>query len=218
MVHQTENIKEDILTRLIRRELKPGDAVDVGELKDRFSVSSTPIREALLMLEALGIVERRRRGGPIVRVLDYETLTKLVEVVAELEGTSAALASSRINSEQATALVEAAQECLDFANSGQDPTQKYYHLNLKFHLAVGAASGNEKIIEQLFKIGQQLYPYLAIRNELPGQPLISANEHLEIAGAILDADADRARELMIRHDLFSNRDGLAVLHAIRDSD
>ena len=216
MGNQTEQIREDILTRLIRRELMPGDSVDENELKTRFSVSSTPIREALLMLEAEGIVERRRRGGPIIAVLDYETLTKLLEVVAELEGTSAALASSRINSEQATALVKAAQDCLDFANSGQSPLHKYYQLNLKFHSAIGAACGNEKLREQAIKIGQQLYPYLAIRNELPGQPLISANEHMEIAKAILDADADRARDLMIQHDMFSNRIGLAVMHAIRD--
>ena len=216
MGYQTEQIRDDILTRLIRRELMPGDPVDEDELKARFSVSSTPIREALLMLEAEGIVERRRRGGPIVTMLEYETLAKLVEVMAEIEATCAALACSRINSDQATTLKEAAQACLDFADSGQNPTRQYYQLNLNFHFAMHAAAGNEILAEQAVDVGRRIFPYLAVRNELPGQPEISANEHMEITKAILDANADRARDLVINHDVFSNRVGLAVMHTIRD--
>ena len=218
MSNQTEQIREDILQRLAQRELMPGDLVDESDLKTRFSVSGTPIREALLMLEAEGIVERRRRGGPIITVLEYETLVKLVEVMAEIESTCAALACSRINSDQATTLMEAAQACLEFADSGRNPVRAYYQLNLKFHFAMHAAAGNEIMGEQAVGVGRRIFPYLAIRNELPGQQVISANEHLEIAKAILDGNADRARDLVINHDVFSNRIGLAVMHAIRDKE
>ena len=79
-----------------------------------------------------------------------------------------------------------------------------------------AAAGNEILAEQAVAFGRRLFPYLAIQNELPGQPEITANEHMEIAKVILDANVERARDLVINHDVFSNCIGLAVMHAIRD--
>lgn len=217
MGYQATQVRDDIVNRVLARELNPGDRIDETDLKERLSLSGTPIREALIHLEAEGIVERRPRGGALITSLDLEGLIKMTEAQAELEGSVAALASRRINRKQADRLEKCVQDCLDHANFRQENHDNYFDLNVAFHVSLAEASGNEHMANSLFNVANRLIAYLAARHELPGEIQRSALEHQAICQAVLDADSDKARTLMITHTTLSDRMALDVMNTLRGS-
>ena len=68
-------------------ELSPGTRLEEVALADRFGVSRTPIREALHLLSASGLIDLRPRRGAVVACLSLERLLQMFEVMAEMEAT-----------------------------------------------------------------------------------------------------------------------------------
>src|SRR3954454_19257742 len=87
-------------------ELKPGERLRAEALAQRFGTSRTPIREALLQLEAHGLVEVEPNRGAVVKAFDRDDLQDLYEVRALIEPHAAARAATRI-SEVGVARLEA---------------------------------------------------------------------------------------------------------------
>ena len=217
MANQTDEVKNDIISRLMRRELLPGDPVDEAGMQERLGISGTPIREALIALEAAGTVERRRRGGAIVSRISFEDLIKYNEVLAEVEAAIAGLASQRISPSQAEALQQSTDACLDHVENHGNSAREYYDLNVAFHAAMGRACGNEFLKETALNLERKIYPYLAFRLDTPVERVRSAKEHVDICAAILGADAEKARDLMRKHVLFSNETALTIMNSAKRS-
>ncbi len=208
---QAEQVRDDILSRVLTRALMPGDHVDEADLRDRLALSGTPVREALIALEAEGVIERKPRSGAYVTSLSLEDLMKMIEVLGEIEGAVAFRAARRINTAQARVLRTASQTCLAFKpGEGVD----YYDLNLKFHRAMIAAAGNEFMERAVYQTATRLVGYLATRHSLPGEPERSAQEHARICAAVLDHDGASARELMIAHVGFTDTLALDVINFV----
>lgn len=209
---QADQVRDDIVKRVQARSLLPGDKIDEVDLRRRLDLSGTPIREAVIALEATGILKRRPRGGARVAALDLEGLIKLVEAHSETEGTVAYCASRRINSEQAKALEKAVVDCENFDDNSPKTRGRYYDLNLAFHVALLAAAGNEFLDEILYRNGNRLIGYFSARHLLPGEPARSAADHRLIYQAVIDGDGDRARRLMIDHVIMSNAQAIDVMN------
>ena len=208
---QADQVRDDIVMRVQARHLLPGDRIDETDLRDRLAVSATPIREALIALEAVGVIERRPRDGARIASLDAEGLMKMIEVLAEAEGALAYRAARRISAAQAERLRAAARACLDATG----PQPAYYDLNLAFHRCIMEAAGNEHLTQMALGAGNRLIGYLAARHALPDAQARSARDHEAIATAILDAAGDTARGLMIAHVSFSDTMALDVINALR---
>ncbi|MBU3031873.1 GntR family transcriptional regulator [Paracoccus marinaquae] len=210
---QADQVRDDILARVQGRLLMPGDRIDEVDLRERLRLSVTPIREALIALETLGVVERRPRDGARIAALDAEGLMKMIEVLAEAEGALAFRAARRINPAQAERLQQAARACRDWLKAGTG--DGYYDLNLDFHRSIMAAAGNEYLSQMALGAANRLIGYLAARHRLLGEAEASVRDHEEITSAILDAAGDRARALMIAHVSFSDTMALDVINALR---
>jgi len=81
---------------ILEGELKPGERLRAEALAQRFGTSRTPIREALLQLEAHGLVEVEPNRGAVVKTFDRVDLRDLYDVRALIEPHAAALAATRI--------------------------------------------------------------------------------------------------------------------------
>src|SRR5215207_10462506 len=81
---------------ILEGDLKPGERLRAEALAQRFGTSRTPIREALLQLEAQGLVDVEPNRGAVVRAFDRDDLLDLYELRALLEPKAAALAAGRI--------------------------------------------------------------------------------------------------------------------------
>lgn len=212
---QADQVRDDILSRVLGRKLLPGDRIDESDLRSRLRLSITPVREAIIALETAGVVERRPRDGARITSLDLEGMMKLVEVLAELEGAVAGLAARRINASQAVVMRRAARACTEFAEGRGDPGADYFDLNVDFHRSLIAAAGNEQMERSVFNVANRLVAYLSARHSLPGEPQRSARDHEAIAAAVLDTKPDLARNLMIEHVTLTDRNAIDVMNVMR---
>ena len=81
MAGQTNTILNTILEGIDKGELNPGDAIDEGALMARYGISRTPLREALLRLEAMGLVDRQPRKGATLFKPTLEEFLAILEVL-----------------------------------------------------------------------------------------------------------------------------------------
>lgn len=218
MGSQSDLVMNEIKHLLSVGHLRPGDPLDEVALKEKFNLSTTPVREAVLKLEAMGLVERRKRAGAWITSLDLETLIGLVETEAELEGASAYFAAQRINPAQRDVLERALHKCEAYAAKPDRTGDEYYCLNLEFHRAIFAACGNPQLQEMIEQVGLRLVYYFLTQHKIQGEIKRSVQQHRQIYEAIISGDAERARALTIEHCAFDRAMPLTVLNMTRRTD
>jgi DNA-binding GntR family transcriptional regulator len=212
---QADQVRDDIIDRVQARLLLPGDVIDEDELRSRLKLSSTPVREAIIALEATGVIERRPRAGARIVQLDLEGLVKLLEAHAEAEGAVAYRAARRVNPAQAKEIERTLIACEKFDEGNLDPSNNYFDLNMVFHHALMDAAGNSYLSEMLFQRGNRLIGYLCARHRLAGEAKRSAADHRLIYRAIMDGDCDRARSTMISHVMMNDAKVLDVMNQMK---
>ena len=119
---------------ILEGELKPGERLRAEALAQRFGTSRTPIREALLQLEAQGLVDVEPNRGAVVRSFDRDDLFDLYQVRALLEPRAAALAARTISATD-IARLEALCEAEDLIVA-----------NEAFHRIILEAAGSARLI------------------------------------------------------------------------
>ena len=118
---QTFRLKQSIEDAVIAGEFLPGDRLDEASLAERFGVSRTPIREALLQLGAEGFIDVRPRRGAIVSVPSPTGLFEMFETMAEIESACGRLAARRLTPESDAAMEAAHHACETAARAGVPP-------------------------------------------------------------------------------------------------
>lgn len=196
-MRRADKLKQAIERQIVTGEIRPGERLEEVEIAQRFNVSRTPVREALMMLEAIDLVERRPRIGAVVKGITLKRLIQMMEVLMSLEQLAASLAAKRIRTAEAEAL-KAAQEACRQAALRDDPDEAYER-NIDFHRAIYAGSYNQVLIEQIEFFGQRMAPFIRTRYREPGWPDKSFTEHEGIIEAILKGKADQVEALMEQH-------------------
>jgi DNA-binding GntR family transcriptional regulator len=217
-MNQSLRLRQTIETEIVDGRLAIGARLDETELAERFGVSRTPIREALLQLAMTGLVEIKPRRGALVSAPDPQLLIAMFETMAEIEAACGRLAARRLIPADEAALKAALAACAAAAEA-QDP-ERYYDENYVFHTVVYQACRNGFLAEQARLLHRRLAPFrrmqLRARHRL-GQSLA---EHEAIVAAIVAGDETGAAERLRAHvivqgDRFS--DLVASLRAINDA-
>ncbi|MGB7244641.1 MAG: GntR family transcriptional regulator [Sulfitobacter sp.] len=212
MSGQSETVIQDILLQIDDGQLDPGDVIAEDVLQQRLGISRTPVREALLKLEAHGLVQRLPRKGAIVFKPTLEEFLAILEVHASLEAQAAALAARRLSPERGRNLERAVCDCEDhFASKGNGDTAAYYQLNLAFHRTVAEAAGNAFLLDLVKSNARKLMAYYRARYRFAGVIEASAREHRQIATAILDRQSAQAAHLMASHVQFDHVTAMDLL-------
>lgn len=188
-----ETIEEEIATR----RLTPGMRLDETELAQRFAVSRTPIREALIQLASVGLVELRPRRGAIVAQVGPQQLLEMFEVMAELEAHCGRLAARRSTAEEQRQLLAAHEDCASSAD-GMDP-DRYFYLNEQFHQTLYRLSHNHFLEEQVRHLQRRLRPYRRLQLRVRQRVNHSFQEHQGIVEAIMAGDEALAAECLRSH-------------------
>lgn len=215
MAGQSTAVIDYFLALVDRGDLLPGDLIDDDALARTLDISRTPVREALLKLEAQGLVVRQpRKGAAVFRPTLHEFLS-ILEVHAKLEGQAAGLAARRLSVQRGAVLEQAVADCAAHAERhGDDAPDAYYQLNLAFHGAVAEAAGNDCLTGLIKTNARKLMAYYRARYGFVGVIDASARDHAAIARAILDRDATRAEVLMADHVQFDQVTALDLLTMI----
>jgi DNA-binding GntR family transcriptional regulator len=205
-VAATELIRQAILDG----RLEPGKRLKEEELARELGISRTPVREALLMLQAEGLIVTVPNRGAVVRAHDAEDLQDLYQLRALLEGYAARLAASRISDDTVGQLRES---CERFEALGSDDIRELVRENLLFHNAILDAAGSARLTSMVRRVIELPLVYKSYIWYSPDQKRTSGYFHRQITTALEARDPERA-ELIMKEHVFVARD-LLVAH-LRD--
>jgi DNA-binding GntR family transcriptional regulator len=215
MAGQTETLISTLISWIDLGRLNPGDSIDETALVAEFGISRTPVREALLKLEAVGLIRRHPRKGATLFRPSLEEFLAILEVHAKLEGMAAGLAARRLSKGYAVELEQIVIACEAHAQSkGDADPDGYYQLNLRFHETVALAAGNPFLTESIKANARKLLAYYRARYRYAGAIAASAKEHRALAGLITDRDSSGAEAAMQRHVQFDQVTAMDLLAAL----
>ena len=194
---RTAGLRDVLEQEIVTGVHAPGSRLDEATLAGRFSLSRTPIREALLQLASTGLVTVVPNRGVFVRDFSPPQLVEMFEVMAELEGMCGRLATRRLTAEGQVALQEADRAC-DEAEAGGTPDD-YYQANERFHMLIYEASANQFLAEQAKALHLRLNPYRRLQLRMVGRARESSREHHGIVQAMCAGDAVLAAQRLKDH-------------------
>lgn len=197
---KNNTLRQEISNLIVSGELRPGDRLDEQTLAERFGVSRTPIREAILQLSASGLLEMRPRRSTIVRQFDADALRESFEALGEIEGLCASYAALRMAEADRLRLEEVL--AVSKAASLEGDHTAAFELDADFHGLLHEGARNHLLKATAESMRLRVTPYSAA-------PLLDGNyqadlsvphaEHEAIGRAVLDHDGELARKLMIKH-------------------
>lgn len=197
MKSRSESLREQLEEMIAVGVFAPGQHLDETELANKFGVSRTPIREALIQLASMGLVVIRPRRGAVVAELGPQQLVEMFEVMSELEATCGRLAARRMTPVEQAQMVAAHEACQQ-ARDASDPDE-YYYKNEAFHESIYAGSHNQFLIEQTRSLYRRLRPYRRLQLRVRDRVNTSYSEHDGVVQAILQGDGERTATLMREH-------------------
>ncbi len=186
-------LRQSILTG----ELKPGERLMEIHLADKLGVSRTPIREAIRKLELEGLVTMIPRRGAEVAQITEKSLKDVLEVRRALDALAVELACDRIGREK----LEELKEALDNfeAETRKGDANQVARADVKFHDIILEAAGNDKLVQMISNLSQQMYRYRLeyVKDESHYGQLI--REHRQIYEAIRGRDKESGAAAMKVH-------------------
>lgn len=182
---------------ILRGELKPGERLMEIQLANKLGVSRTPIREAIRKLELEGLVLMIPRKGAEVAEITEKSLRDVLEVRRALEELSVQLACEKITKEEIRELERVAKEFQQVVKSS-DITE-IAEVDVRFHDIIYTATDNQKLIQLLNNLREQMYRYRVEYLKRDGVfPQLIA-EHEAIIRHIENNEKGKATEVMCRH-------------------
>lgn len=193
--HLYEELRKEILTL----ELAPGEPVDENGLAERYGVSRSPVREALIRLEADGLVRLTPNKGAIVTPLHLEEFPQYIEGLDFVQRVVTRLAATNRSDEDIEKIRARNNEFIDAV--AEHDVVRMIDANYEFHLAIGAAASNRYLADmyrRLLDEGRRITRlYFRSYDDNPPRDRVSA--HQEFIDAIVDGDAEGAERLAHDH-------------------
>ena len=190
-----EEVAEQLRQRIFRRELEPGSWIDELKIAEEFGISRTPLREALKVLAAEGLVTMKVRRGAYVTEMSEKDLRDVYHLLSLLESDAAGVVAERATPEQQQTLRDLHAELESAAGN----REAFFSVNERFHMALLDMADNRwrsQMVADLRKVMK-----LNRHNSLFKQGRIedSLNEHRAILDAMLARDAEGTRRAMQAH-------------------
>jgi DNA-binding GntR family transcriptional regulator len=192
-----QRIRQELEGDIVFGRLRPGERIDEVSLGQRYSVSRTPVREALNYLASSGLVTIKPHQGATVAELSLPKLVELFDVMAALEGFCVKLAARRVTPFELKRIKESHEICAQFALNGD--AMGFFEKNNEFHGLLYEASGNETLIEMTKGLRRRVAPYRRYATFQGNRMQESVGEHAAIVAAIEARDGALAEQVMTKH-------------------
>ncbi len=190
-----EEVAEQLRQRIFQRALEPGSWIDELKIAEEFGISRTPLREALKVLAAEGLVTMKVRRGAYVTEVSDKDLHDVYHLLALLESDAARVVAQRATDAQLREL-EALHSELAASVADRD---RFFGVNERFHMRLLELADNRwrnQMVADLRKVMK-----LNRHNSLLRQGRIeeSLREHADILAALSARDAEGAASAMQEH-------------------
>jgi len=190
-----QEVAELLRQRIFKRELEPGSWIDEMKIAEEFGISRTPLREALKVLAAEGLVTMKVRRGAYVTEVSETDLADVYHLLSLLESDAAGVVAQRATDEQIKELQQLHKE-LEAAANNRD---KFFTLNERFHMRLLQIAGNrwrDQMVADLRKVMKLNRQHSLLK---VGRVKESMLEHRAIMEAIARRDGKTAVKRMQEH-------------------
>ena len=194
-----EEVAELLRQRIFSREIEPGAWIDELKLAEEYGISRTPLREALKVLAAEGLVTMKVRRGAYVTEVSDKDLADVYHLLSLLESDAAGVVAERATPQQIAELQALHAELEAAARPGHVDREHFFAINERFHMRLLAIADNrwrDQMVADLRKVMK-----LNRHNSLlkSGRIDESLKEHRAIMAALLEKDATTAMARMQAH-------------------
>ena len=203
-----DEVADRLRVRIFEGQLVPGSFVDEVALCAELAISRTPLREALKVLAAEGLVRHEPRRGSFVNQVTEQDLDEIFPVIALLEG-RCALEATRNATDADIAALDSLHTQLQQHAAAKRITD-YYAVNYAIHEAIITLANNRWLAQSIADLRKILKLARMQQLHAPGRLEQSLSEHLAVFAAIKARDADAADAAMRTH-LLRQREALREL-------
>lgn len=206
-----QEVAERLRQRIFSHELPPGTWIDEQALAIDYGISRTPLREALKVLAAEGLVTLKPRRGCYVTEISERDLDEIFPLMAMLEGRCAFEATEKSTKDDLARLDQLHAQLEKHSERGDK--ERFFETNQEFHRLVQELADNRWLMQVIQDLRKVLKLTRLHSLSLDGRLQQSLEEHRAIMGGFKTRDARRAEKAMHDH-ILSAREALARLHAL----
>lgn len=226
-----QQIVEQVQEGIHSGELASGEKLPTEqELIRTFGVSRAAVRDAMRVLDTLGLVEVRQGSGVYVRndtipamsralslsvAPSPESVQRLFEFRRLLETPAVRLAAERRTDAHVENIRRRAADTSAAAVLGD--FEAFAEADESYHSAIGEAAGNPYLANVLNAVREMQRDVVRLVIQSPGSPPLAAEQHARIAEAIADGEPDRAADLMRQHIDYSEGVAASAVADVRAS-
>ena len=203
----SSGMREEVLTRILdlilRRKIREGGRLVVQKLATQMGVSTTPVREAIVQLAEIGVVENIPNCGAVCRKFGPDELREIYVVRRILEMEATRMFSAESHGEFLIPIRDEMQSVLDALPEATGwENEQLAALDLRLHSIISECCGNNRLKHEIrrswFLMGQ--VRSLVREHQRPGPgPAPDTIQHLELIDALLANEHGRAAAVMGRH-------------------
>ena len=203
-----DDVASQLRAYIFDGQLRPGSFIDEATLCELWSISRTPLREALKVLTAEGLVRHEPRRGCFVNEVTEQDLDDIFPVIALLEGRCAHDATLHATPADVQALEVWHQRLKKHADAGH--INDYYEANFAIHEALIQLANNKWLAQTIADLRKILKLARLQQLHAPGRLKQSLKEHMAVFAALKAGDAAGADVAMKNH-LLQQREALREL-------
>jgi len=200
-----QTLVESILADVFQGRLRAGTHLVTRELSERFGVSHTPIREALITLAGMGMVDLLPNRGAVVRRVSAREIREVCQVRRALECEATRAACGQIDLAELNDLADELRRLMTRAPTGAKFIARARAIDSRLHDLIADSSGNGFLAKEIGRLKTLFRAFRDVawehdqaRNDFH-RLAEESGEHLAIVQALLDNDARAASKAMARH-------------------
>jgi DNA-binding GntR family transcriptional regulator len=192
-----DNVTEALRDLIVEGELSPGTKIREHALCTRFGISRTPLREALKVLAAEGLVQLLPRRGAFVAEITQTEIDELFPIMAALEALAAETACVRMSDSHIETLRKMHDKMYVFHAAGAE--KDYLRINREIHLQLFEIAGNASLTAIYEQLLVRIHSVRFVARKTPEQWQRAVDEHVAIMAAIARRDGPRLAKLLRSH-------------------
>jgi DNA-binding GntR family transcriptional regulator len=194
-----QEVAEQLRQRIFNRELEPGSWIDELKLAKDYGISRTPLREALKVLAAEGLVTMKVRRGAYVTEVSEQDLADVYHVLALLESDAAGLVAAHASAEELAQLQALHTQLERAAAQGPAGRREFFVINEAFHMQLLEVARNRwsrQLSADLRKVMKLNRQHSLLKQ---GRIEESLREHQALMLALVKRDPGAATQAMLAH-------------------
>jgi DNA-binding GntR family transcriptional regulator len=196
-IKTSDRVYDDLRSQIISMGLVPGTPIIEKEITNRYGISRTPVREAVLRLAEERLIDIVPKSGTFVSRIPLSVIREALVARRALEAVTVRAATEKASESQLMEMRAIIQRQRETAAMGNESA--FHRADDMFHARIAAAGGLPGIWDMIQQIRIQVERYRRLTLPQPGRMLLVVEEHSDVLDAISKRQADRAVEMMTLH-------------------